>query len=261
MTAPSSRPSRAARDRRGTMILTGVFVAAVLGFSISVAVRDGTVPAWAWLGLTVGGIATALTLYRVRSRIVTWLLVAVVVVGVAVALRLSGLATAMVLWLLAVLTGAFLSRPEWPWMRSPEERQRERHPRPLASIRPWSGSGLSATLADVPIGRRGDTETGVRLEAGDVVARVRVDELHRLVAGRAGSADSVDADDAGGTVSLTRVDSSSSDSIVGEVLVGLPGDALAFLPLTDPMPAGPVALLTGSDLASFREWALSIPEP
>lgn len=225
------------------------------------ALRDGTVPAWAWLGLTVGGIVTALTLYRARSRIVTWLLVAVVVVGVAVALRLSGLATAMVHWLLAVLAGAFLSRPEWPWMRSPEERQRERHPRPLASIRPWSGSGLTASLAEVPIGRRGDVETGVRLKAGDVVARVRVDELHRLVTGRAGIAESVDSDAAGRTVYFTRVDSSSSDSIVGEVLVGLPGDALAFLPIADPMPAGSAALLTGSDLASFREWALTIPEP
>jgi hypothetical protein len=260
MTTPS-RTSRAARDRRGMMMLTGVFIALVLGFSVSVLLRDGTVPVWAWLGLTVGGIAVTLTLYRVRSRLVTWLLVAAVVVGVAVALRLSGLATAMVLWLLAVLAGAFLSRPEWPWMRSPEERQRERHPRPLASIRPWSGSGLTAALDEVPIGRRGDTETGVRLEAGDVVARMRVDELHRLVTGRAGVAESVGADDAGRTVYLTRVDSSSSDSIVGEVLVGLPGDALAFLPIEDPMPAGPVALLTGSDLASFRAWALTVPEP
>ncbi|RIJ48124.1 hypothetical protein DZG00_12740 [Clavibacter lycopersici] len=263
MTASSPRPSRTARDRRGSMVFTGILIALVLGFSAYVALRGGTVPTWAFLGLTGAGIASGLIVYLARSRGVRWLLIAVVV-GAAVALRLSPLPEAMAVWLLGVLAGSFLARPEWPWMRSEAERQRERQPRPLASIRPWSGSGLTASLTEVPIGRRGATETGVLLQAGEVTSRVRVDELHRLVTGRSGIAESVDSDDSdtsGRTVYLTRVDTSSPDSIVGEVLVGLPGDALAFLRITDPMPAGPTAVLAGADLAAFREWALTVPAP
>ncbi len=262
----ASKPSRAprnVRERRGSMILTGAIIAVVLAFSAAVSLRDGIVPPWAFLGLTGGGIAAGLLLYAVKPAGLRWLLIALVV-GLAVALRISAMPGAMAPWLLGVVAGSFLSRDEWPWRRSPGERQRERQPRPLASIRPWSGSGLTASLAEVPIGRRGATETGVLLAAGGVTARVRVDELHRLVSGRAGIAESVDSDDAdssGRTVYLTRVDTSSPDSIVGEVLVGLPGDALAFLRITDPMPASPEAVLTGSDLVAFREWALTVPAP
>jgi hypothetical protein len=166
------------------MILTGAIIAVVLAFSAAVSLRDGIVPLWAFLGLTGGGIAAGLLLYAVRPAGLRWLLIALVV-GLAVALRISAMPGAMAPWLLGVVAGSFLSRDEWPWRRSAEERQRERQPRPLASIRPWSGSGLTASLAEVPIGRRGASETGVLLAAGDVTARVRVDELHRLVTGRA----------------------------------------------------------------------------
>ena len=145
----------------------------------------------------------------------------------------------------------------------PSIRPRWRRLMPTAGS-PSARRCTNGSASRAPIGRRGATETGVLLAAGDVTARVRVDELHRLVTGRAGIAESVDSDDAdasGRTVYLTRVDTSSPDSIVGEVLVGLPGDALAFLRITDPMPAGPVAVLTGSDLVAFREWALTVPAP
>ncbi|WP_244961832.1 hypothetical protein [Clavibacter zhangzhiyongii] len=64
----------------------------------------------------------------------------------------------------------------------------------------------------------------------------------------------------GGTAYFIRVDTASPDSIIGEVLVGLPGDALALVHVGDPMP-GPAAVLTGADAASFRAWALAIPAP
>ncbi|OUE27013.1 hypothetical protein [Clavibacter michiganensis] len=258
-----SKPSRTVRERRGAMIFTSVLIAVILVFAGSAVLRPGAVPLWAFLGLTGAGIAVGLVVYAVRNGWIRLLLL-VGVLGVAFALNASSMAGASVPFVAGTLVGAFLSRDEWPWRRSAEERLRESHPRSLASIGPWSGSGLTATLAEVPVGTRGATETGVLLESGDVAARVRVDELHRLVTGRAGIAESVDSDDSdasGRTVYLTRVDSSSPDSIVGEVLVGLPGDALAFLRITDPMPAAPTAVLTGSDLVAFREWALTVPAP
>ncbi|WP_317231252.1 hypothetical protein [Clavibacter sp. MX14-G9D] len=257
-----SKPSRTARERRGAMAFTGVLIAVVLVLSAVAALRPGAVPLWAFLGLTGAGIAVALAIYAVRNGWVRVLLL-VGVVGVASALNASSMLGASIPFVAGAFVGALLSRDEWPWRRSPEERLRANQPRPLASIRPWSGSGLSATLADVPVGRRGTTETGVRLEAGDVAQRFRVDELHALATGRGGMAESVDADRPevpGGTVYLVRVDTASPDSIVGEVLVGLPGDALALVPVRDPMP-GPAAVLTGADAASFRAWALTIPAP
>jgi hypothetical protein len=56
------------------------------------------------------------------------------------------------------------------------------------------------------------------------------------------------------------VDVASPDSIVGEVLVGLPVDALALVPIREPM-VGPAAVLTASDLTWFREWERAIPAP
>jgi hypothetical protein len=256
------RTSRTARERRGSMTFTGVLIAVVLVFSVVASTRDGIVPLWAFLGLTGAGIAAGLMVYAVRSAGIRLLFVVLVVV-VAIALSRSEMPGATIPWVAALIVGAFLSRDEWPWRRSREERQHERRPRPLASIRPWSGTGLAASLTDVPIGLRGATETGVLLQAGDVSARFRVDELHRVVGDRGGLAESVDADRAdvpGGTVYLTRVDVASPDSIVGEVLVGLPVDALALVPIREPMP-GPAAVLTGSDLTSFREWARTIPAP
>ncbi len=132
MSAPKpSRAPRTVRERRGSMILTGVIIAVVLAFSAAVSLRDGIVPLWAFLGLTGGGIAAGLLLYAVKPAGLRWLLIALVV-GLAVALRISAMPGAMAPWLLGVVAGSFLSRDEWPWRRSPEERQRERQPRPLA---------------------------------------------------------------------------------------------------------------------------------
>ncbi|MFS4507374.1 hypothetical protein ACMA46_14175 [Clavibacter sp. Sh2141] len=236
MTAPKT--SRTVRTRRGSMASTGVLIAVVLV------------------------LAAGLLVPMARPECVRPL-VLVLAVGVAVALAVSAMRAGMLPWLAGLLVGSFLSRDEWPWRRTPEDRLRERQPRPLSSIRPWSGSGLAASLTDVPIGLRGATETGVLREAGEVSAQFRVDELHQVVSDRGGLAESVDADPAdvpGGTVHLTRVDVASPDSTVGEVLVGLPADALALVPVREPLP-GPVAVLTGSDLASFRAWARTIPAP
>ncbi|WP_445445066.1 hypothetical protein [Clavibacter sp. km3a] len=257
-----STTSRTARERRGTMIFTSVLIAGLLAFSGVASLRPGAVPLWAFLVLTAAGIAVALVVYAVENGWVRLLLLAGVL-GAAFALGAVDMAGAPVPFVAGAFVGALLSRDEWPWRRSPEERLRERQPRPLASIGPWSGSGLTATLADVPIGRRGRTEKGVLLEAGDVSQRFRVDELHGVATGRGGLAESVDADRPevpGGTAYLIRVDTASPDSIIGEVLVGLPGDALALVPVGDPMP-GPAAVLTGADAASFRAWALAIPAP
>ncbi|WP_043670908.1 hypothetical protein [Clavibacter michiganensis] len=256
-----SKPSRTARERRATMTFTGVLIAVVLVFSTVASLRAG-VPLWAFLVLTAAGIAVALVIYSVRSGAIRLLLL-VGVLAAAFALNASPITGGSIPFVAGAFVGAFLSRDEWPWRRSPEERLRERQPRSLASIGPWTGSGMTATLADVPVGRRGETETGVLLEAGDVSQRFRVDELHGVATGRGGMAESVDADRPevpGGTVYLIRVDTASPDSLVGEVLVGLPGDAIALVPVGDPMP-GPAAVLTGSDAASFRAWTLAIPAP
>jgi len=258
----TSKPSRTARERRGHMIFTGVIIAVVLVFAASAVLRSGAVPLWAFLGLTAAGIAVALVGYAAGNHWIRLLLV-VVVLGVVLALTAASMVAASVPFAAGAFVGGLLSRDEWPWRRTPEERLRESQPRSLASIGPWSGSGLRATLADVPIGRRRETETGVLLEAGDVAQRFRVDELHRLANGRGDMAESVDADRPevpDGTVYLVRVDTASPDSIIGEVLVGLPGDALALVPIGDPM-TGPVAVLTGSDAASFRAWVTAIPAP
>jgi hypothetical protein len=262
-TQQSPRRSRTARERRGLMIYSSILIAVVLGFSTVISLRGGVLSVWEFFVITAAGIAIGLLVFTVRSAPARWTLIAVLV-GVAITLRISVLPGAVAPWVLAAIGGAFLARDEWPWRRTAEERQRAQHPLPLASIRPWRAAGLTASLTEIPVGRRGETETGVRLVAGDVTARVRVDELHRLVSGRSGIAESIDSDDtetSGRTIYLTRVDTASPDSTVGEALAGLPGDALAFLPITDPMPSAPAAMLTGSDLASFQRWALAIPEP
>jgi hypothetical protein len=102
MTAPKT--SRTVRTRRGSMAFTGVLIAVVLVLAAGLLVHMARPE-------------------RVRP------LVLVLAVGVAIALATSTMGAGMLPWLAGLLVGSFLSRDEWPWRRTPEDRLRERQPR------------------------------------------------------------------------------------------------------------------------------------
>lgn len=133
-------------------------------------------------------------------------------------------------------------------------RQQTTAPAVPGDVAPWQGASLRAELYPLPRGRKGTLESGVLLTAGDVSAPMFTSEIADLLHHRVGIVESTTADP---LVFLCWPDSGSPTSIVWESTKDLPAESLALL--SDPMDAGPAAVVTGTELTDFSEWIAALP--
>lgn len=239
------------RDRRGTQYIVGALtvVAIVVTFVVHRQLLSSN-PAAFWLP-TVAGFAYGGALWTIGARrnskwlsnltMAGWLIIFWVLLGTKV---VSGPA-----WFIAVMIGALAVTAAFPKKPKPSTVPK----RPIADIRPWSGSGVTASTTVHKAGRR--TAQAVTLATGAGAPTFTVTELAGFFDREVGTAEAV----AGPPTFLTRVGLASPDSIIGEATAGLPDGTLVLLPIAGD-DTRPSAVFTERDADAFERWVRSIPE-
>ena len=243
--------TRRERDRRTTQVFQGIF--AVLGTVATVVLHRTVITAHPldfWLP-TVAGVAYGAVLWRLgRDSGSAWFPLLPLLGWVAVLLVLArthtGSASA---WGFAVLIGAFAVTAAFP--KRPAARPVSTVP--LTEIRPWSGSGVTATPTEHDLGRR--SAHAVTVRTGTATSTFLVSDLAAFV-----DAETQIADTAPGAplLFLTRAGVASSDSILGEVTRDLPDGTLFLHAGGEGAP--PAAVLSDEDARSFQDWVRALPE-
>jgi len=95
----------------------------------------------------------------------------------------------------------------------------------------------------------------VELQASGSMAHFMLAEVRDLTAGRLAIVEGVPREP---TAFLCLVSAAAADSTAGEMLTGLPADAVAFLPVEQS--TSPAAVLTAEDFASFGRWIETLPQ-
>lgn len=240
------------RDRRATRYLTGGVALVAVVVSIFVHRQVLSSHPWGFWLPTVAGLAYGSVLWFLGSRrnskwlsnltMAGWLVVFWVLLGTKV---VSGPA-----WFMAVMAGGIAATAAFPRTPAPSSISKV----PLADIRPWTGSGLSAEFVEHDLRRR--VMPAVSISAQSSTTRFSVAELACYFDGETGIAESLHGQP---LTFLTRVGVASPDSIVGEATAGIADGTLVLLDVAgENTRIG--AVFTEDDAAQFERWVRTLPE-
>ncbi|MBT1669178.1 hypothetical protein KK092_07275 [Curtobacterium flaccumfaciens pv. flaccumfaciens] len=154
-------------------------------------------------------------------------------------------------WTLAVFAGAAFSSSAF-LTRIPEQTVQKT---PRADIRPWKGAGVTATLTELPVGRKSRTRPGVRIDSATLQTVFPVIDVAQLFDQETSIAETANGQP---LAFLTHVGVAAKSSVIADATGRLPAGALIIHAAADE--SRPAVVFDGADAASFETWVRTLPE-
>ncbi|MFA0850717.1 hypothetical protein ABRP24_012470 [Curtobacterium sp. WHRI 8282] len=154
-------------------------------------------------------------------------------------------------WFLAVVIGTLLFQAALPPKRSAA---RVAARLPLTDVRPWTGSGVTATAVERPFGKS-RTKLAVALTTQDGATAFLAMELASFFDGDAAIAESANGEQ---LTFLTRKGVAAKSSILDDATPGMADGTLFLHSAKDE--SRPSAVFRDDDAAAFEQWVRTLPE-
>lgn len=154
-------------------------------------------------------------------------------------------------WFLAVVIGSLLFQA-FPPPKRPAARVVAKLP--LTEVRPWTGSGVTATAVEHPVGKS-RTKPAVAVTTQDGATAFLVMELASFFDGEAAIAESTNGEQ---LTFLTRKGVAAKSSILDDATPGMADGTLFLHSAKDE--SRPSAVFSDDDAAAFEQWVRTLPE-
>jgi hypothetical protein len=125
---------------------------------------------------------------------------------------------------------------------------------PLTDVRPWTGSGVTATAVERPFGKS-RTKPAVALTTQDGATAFLVMELASFFDGDAAIAESANGEQ---LTFLTRKGVAAKSSVLDDATPGMADGTLFLHSAKDE--SRPSAAFSDDDAAAFEQWVRTLPE-